>query len=144
MDVLFSSQTGFPLDQYGRSDFQELSGHSSTDRNSSTSYDDLLTDLSPESLPMQYNLSEGASSDQNYLNHFDIAPEFPMSNNFAQQNFVDQSYLLSTSQSYQGSSASFAPQSLTSPAESFGQSSHQEQSSRFGPLGKTSPTAIGH
>jgi hypothetical protein len=85
---------------------------------------------------MQYNLSEGASSDNSYLNHFDIDQTFPMSNNFVQQAF-EQSYLLNTSQAFQGSSASFAPQSLTSPAGSFGQSSHLDQSSRFGPLGKT-------
>ena len=140
MEVSYIPSSSGYSQQYGRSphDLQDNTGHSSDrSRNSSTSFDH-LTDLSPNSVPMQFNLSDGASSDNSWpLTIFDSDPTSPMSNNLVDQDLYG-FWPPNTSQPLQGSTSAFAQQTIASAGASFGHQSQQFQSSRFGHLCKTS------
>jgi hypothetical protein len=115
-------------EQYGRSDgYLDQTGHASgSDRSASVSFE-LWTHLSPQSaqsVSMEFNLSDGTSSDHSFpFNPADLDIAAQMSNDFVSPDVFQQQsdYLLmaQASQSFQGSNGSFE-QSLNTSALSFG------------------------
>jgi hypothetical protein len=139
MENIFLSQLGSSEEQYGRSDgYLDSTGHASeeADRSASESLPlEFWTDLSPQSVAMELNPSEGASSDQSYtLLPTDLDFTTQMSNGFGHQDMFQPNYVLGTTQSFQSSDGSFG-QSLNPPAVSFDHNSQPGFSHQIGHLG---------
>lgn len=125
-------------DEFGQDgSLGEFSGRLGVNRSATTSFD-LLMDLSPQSASLvEFNLSDGASSEQSFaFNPVGFDSFSQMSHGFVDDDvFPQPNYLLmpNTAQYLPGSNGSFA-QSHTIPAMPFSQQS-QAYPSQFGQQG---------